>query len=89
MCQEVSCRDQYLFLRQFSRQIVMQNSLYYVYHAVHKYTVLNNIFLARTLILDKSKMQYFCRARLSKASVHVAQTSDNLFLKSKMNLSVR
>ena len=80
MCQEVSCRDQYLFLRQFSRQIVMQNSLYYVYHAVHKYTVLNNIFLARTLILDKSKMQYFCQGRLSKTSLQVVQTSENYIL---------
>ena len=44
MCQEVSCRYQYLFLRQFARQIVMQNSLYYVYYFVRKYTVLNNIF---------------------------------------------
>ena len=44
ICQEVSCRDQYLFLRQFARQIVMKNSLYYVYHFVRKYTVLDNIF---------------------------------------------
>ena len=54
MCQEVSCRDQYLFIPKFAGQIVMQNSLIYMYHFVRNYNVvrygIQQYFFARKII---------------------------------------